>query len=357
MIQSSEKEGSVWSDDRGGPAQPLLIIKNLIRYFDLKKSLIATLTKKVKTVHAVDDISFTVLKGETLGVVGESGCGKSTTARLLMHLINPTAGEIIFNGEVVNSHALPLNRYRKYVQMVFQDSYSSLNPRLTIEESIAFGPRIHGMAKQQAIEKSRALLNQVGLEASRFATRYPHELSGGQRQRINIARALASDPKLVILDEAVSALDKSVEAQVLNLLMDLKEALGLTYIFISHDLHVVRYISDRVMVMYLGEIAEIGPAEALFEQPLHPYTQALLTSMPSMDPDNRTHQAPLAGDPPNPIDPPSGCRFHTRCALAEPVCKICKPALQPIGGEHQVACLIYDATSEHSRRISVNTLQ
>ena len=202
--------------------------------------------------------------------------------------------------------------------MVFQDSYSSLNPRLTIEDSIAFGPtRARRGARRGGRAKARELLSRVGLEPRRFAARYPHELSGGQRQRVNIARALALQPRLVILDEAVSALDKSVEAQVLNLLLDLKEAFGLTYVFISHDLHVVRYVSDRVMVMYLGQVVEIGAVRRRCSAiPRHPYTQALLASMPTMDPDNRTEEAPLAGDPPNPINPPDGCRFHTRCAAA-----------------------------------------
>jgi len=230
--------------------------------------------------------------------------------------------------------------------MVFQDSYASLNPRLTIEDSIAFGPRVHGTPYREAVTRARDLLARVGLEPRRFAERYPHELSGGQRQRVNIARALALQPRLVILDEAVSALDKSVEAQVLNLLADLKQAFGLTYVFISHDLNVVRYISDRVMVMYLGEVVEIGNAESLFADPRHPYTRALLASMPTMDPDRRTEVAPLSGDPPNPINPPPGCRFHTRCAFAEERCKSQAPTLA--GEAHGVACLMFEAGSGHS---------
>lgn len=344
---SVEHIGADPHGDRGGPAQPLLTVKKLVKHFDLKKSFLETLNGGGKVVRAVDGVDFKVLKGETLGVVGESGCGKSTTARLLMHLIEPSAGEIVFDGETVGSPALPLREYRRQVQMVFQDSYSSLNPRLTIQDSIAFGPQVHGVPKREALTRARDLLARVGLEPRRFAERYPHELSGGQRQRVNIARALASEPRLVILDEAVSALDKSVEAQVLNLLMDLKDEFGLTYIFISHDLHVVRYISDRVMVMYLGKVAETGPAEALFEQPLHPYTKALLSSMPSMDPDHRTEDAPLAGDPPNPIDPPPGCRFHTRCPLAEAVCAQQVPSLESDKGR-ETACLIHEPGSGHS---------
>jgi peptide/nickel transport system ATP-binding protein len=233
--------------------------------------------------------------------------------------------------------------------MVFQDSYSSLNPRLTVEASVAFGPQVHGVGRDQAVARARDLLARVGLDPGRFGARYPHELSGGQRQRVNIARALALQPRLVILDEAVSALDKSVEAQVLNLLLDLKQEFGLTYLFISHDLNVVRFISDRMMVMYLGQVAEVGPAEALFAEPRHPYTAALLSSMPSLDPDARTEVAPLAGDPPNPIDPPPGCRFHTRCAHMEAVCSERAPALYDAGPGRRAACLMVPPGSGHSR--------
>ena len=331
-------------EDVGGPAQPLLTIKGLTKHFPLKKD---PLGRGGGVVRAVDGVDFNVLKGETLGVVGESGCGKSTTARLLMQLINPTAGEVVFDGRTVGSRALPLKEFRRQVQMVFQDSYASLNPRLTIEDSVAFAPQVHGVPRREARARSHDLLARVGLEPARFAGRYPHELSGGQRQRVNIARALALQPRLVILDEAVSALDKSVEGQVLNLLLDLKAEFGLTYVFISHDLGVVRFISDRVMVMYLGQVAEIGPSEALFEAPAHPYTKALLSSMPAMDPDQRTEEAPLAGDPPNPINPPSGCRFHPRCAQAAPVCSQRVPLPTAAGTDHIVACLMHEHGSGH----------
>ena len=215
-------------------------------------------------VRAVDGIDFDVAKGETLGIVGESGCGKSTTARLIMQIIKPDAGDILFDGEAVGSIALDLTAFRKQAQMVFQDSYASLNPRLTVEDTVAFGPRIHGASRRAARLARHDLLHRVGLEPSRFAGRYPHEISGGQRQRVNIARGPALEPRLLILDEAVSALDKSVEAQVLNLLLDLKDEFGLTFIFISHDLNVVRFMSDRVMVMYLGKVAEVGPSESIF---------------------------------------------------------------------------------------------
>jgi peptide/nickel transport system ATP-binding protein len=333
----------LWADV-GGPAQPLLDVRDLVKHFSLKKGFFGA---GGGMVRAVDGLSFSVRKGETLGVVGESGCGKSTTARLLMQLIPQDRGELVFDARAVGGRELGLKAYRRQVQMVFQDSYASLNPRLTIEDSIAFAPQVHGLPRAMAVARARELLGRVGLEPRRFAERYPHELSGGQRQRVNIARALALQPRLVILDEAVSALDKSVEAQVLNLLLDLKDEFGLTYVFISHDLNVVRAISDRVMVMYLGQVVEIGASEAIFSHPRHPYTGALLSSIPAMDPDRRTELPPLAGDPPNPIDPPPGCRFHTRCPQAAAVCRQQVPSLLASGGAHPVACLLHQAGSGH----------
>jgi peptide/nickel transport system ATP-binding protein len=286
--------------------------------------------------QAVDDVSFEVGAGETLGIVGESGCGKSTTARLLMHLVPLDNGTIVFDGKAIGSgEALSRRDLHRQMQMVFQDSYASLNPRLPVSMSIAFGPLVHGLAKSAALARARELLQAVGLDPMLFANRYPHELSGGQRQRINVARALALEPRLVILDEAVSALDKSIEAQVLNLLIDLKERFDLTYIFISHDLNVVRF--------------ELGPVDQIYRAPRHPYTKALLSAMPSMDPRHRTMKAPLSGDPPNPINPPSGCRFRTRCPFAEPVCKKVPPALAMDDDGRAVACHMLVPGSGHSR--------
>jgi peptide/nickel transport system ATP-binding protein len=251
-------------------------------------------------VQAVDGVSFTVRKGETLGIVGESGCGKTTLARLLLHLVVPDAGELIFDGDAVNApDGLSVNALRRQVQMVFQDSYSSLNPRMPIRDSVAFGPFIQGKKKPAARGIARDILAKVGLDPDLFGPRYPHELSGGQKQRVNIARALATGPRMVILDEPVSALDKSVEAQVLNLLRALKRQLNLTYVFISHDLNVVRYLSDRVLVMYLGRVVELGPVDAIFNNPRHPYTQALLASRPSMDPARRIEEPPITGAKPD----------------------------------------------------------
>jgi len=325
-------------------AGPRLSVQDLVKHFPVKHGL---LDRERKLVRAVDGVSFQVMNGETLGIVGESGCGKSTTARLLMHLIEPDSGAIAFDGEPVKGTAAALKAYRRQVQMVFQDSYASLNPRLTIEDAIAFAPRVHGLARNPALARAHALLDRVGLAPHRYAGRYPHELSGGQRQRVNIARALALQPSILILDEAVSALDKSVEAQVLNLLLDLKQELGLTYVFISHDLEVVRFMSDRVMVMYLGKVAEIGPTARIYAAPQHPYSKALLGSMLSMDPDRRTRSAPLTGDPPNPIDPPPGCRFHTRCRHTAPVCSAHAPDLDVVGAGHLAACHLVHAGSAH----------
>ena len=326
---------------------PLLAVEGLTKHFPLRGGL---LNRAKAVVQAVDNVSFEVAAGETLGIVGESGCGKSTTARLLMHLVPADRGTILFDGSPVGAgERLSRKELHRQLQMVFQDSYASLNPRLPVSMSIAFGPLAHGLSKHAALARAMDLLQAVRLDPLLFASRYPHELSGGQRQRINVARALALEPRLVILDEAVSALDKSIEAQVLNLLLDLKERFDLTYIFISHDLNVVRFISDRVMVMYLGKVVELGPVDQIYREPKHPYTQALLSAIPSTDPRRRTKEAPLSGDPPNPINPPSGCRFRTRCPFAEPVCKEVPPALLIGENGRAVACHMLIPGSGHSR--------
>ena len=335
--------------DRGGPAQPMLIVRDLKKHFPVRENMLA---RQRKFVHAVDGVSFSVKKGKTLGIVGESGCGKSTLARLIALLLTPDSGTMIFDGDGVAEYGgIELKEFRRNLQMVFQDSFASLNPRLTIGDTIAYGPGIHGISSGAAKLLTRDLLARVGLEPDQFGSRYPHELSGGQRQRVNIARALAFDPRLVILDEAVAALDKSVQAQVLNLLQELKAERQLTYLFISHDLHVVHYLSDHVMVMYLGQIVETGPVDSIYGAAAHPYTRALLSAVPSMDPDNRTLVAPLAGDPPNPINPPSGCRFRDRCTHVQPVCESQAPSLMAVGGniEHQVACHMNNVLSGHAQ--------
>jgi peptide/nickel transport system ATP-binding protein len=335
--------------DRGGKIQPMLTVNGLKKHFPIRGGLF---NRRIGSVLAVDDVSFVVLKGETLGVVGESGCGKSTLARLLMHLIPKDAGELVFDGEGVDeTRGLTLRELRRNMQMVFQDSYSSLNPRLPVEDSIAYGPKVHGMPRADAKKVARELLDKVGLKPELFGSRYPHELSGGQKQRVNVARALALSPRMLILDEAVSALDKSIEAQVLNQLRFLKRHFNLTYVFISHDLNVVQYISDRVLVMYLGQVVEIGPVEDIYARARHPYTRALFSSRLSMDPDDRADEAPLTGDPPNPIDPPSGCRFRTRCPFAEEVCAAKMPAVGTWvdRSSHLAACHMEDAASGHSR--------
>jgi peptide/nickel transport system ATP-binding protein len=337
--------------DRGGPLQPLLAVAGLRKHFPIRAGVLGRVSAHVR---AVDGVSFTVGKGETLGIVGESGCGKSTVARLLMRLLRPDAGEQVFDGDAVGEQGgISVQQMRRQVQMVFQDSASSLNPRMPVQNSVAFGPIAFGMPRPQATAMARELLGKVGLNPVLFGGRYPHELSGGQKQRVNIARALALQPRMVILDEAVSALDKSVEAQVLNLLQALKREFSLTYVFISHDLGVVRWISDRVMVMYLGEVVEIGPADALYAAPRHPYTRALLASRPSLDPDQRREEAPVSGDPPNPINPPSGCRFHTRCPHAEPVCAARAPVLGAAdSANHLAACHMQDPRSGHSLAVT-----
>ena len=319
--------------------QPLLEVKNLKKYFDIKGGIFS---RTVGTVKAVDDVSFTVNKGEVLGLVGESGCGKSTTGRTLLRLIEPSAGEIYFEGqEITKLDAGQMRKLRRDMQMVFQDPYASLNPRHTVEKILSEPLIIHGIGdKQERQKKVRELLEVVGL-SSYHAKRYPHQFSGGQRQRIGIARALMVNPKLIIADEPVSALDVSIQSQVLNLMQDLKKSFDLTYIFIAHDLSVVKHISDRVGVMYLGRLVELASKDALYDDAKHPYTKALLSAVPIVDPDIKKERILLTGDIPSPANPPTGCAFHTRCSECMEICKTSRPVLQDLGDGHFVSCHLY----------------
>jgi oligopeptide/dipeptide ABC transporter ATP-binding protein len=316
----------------------LLEVEHLEVRFAVRRGVL--LDRTAGEVHAVDDVSFSMPEGETLGIVGESGCGKTTLVRTLVRLLEPTAGRIVFRGQDVTTLSRrALRPMRRDVQMVFQDPQSSLNPRKRIGEIVARPLRLQGMSREAVAEGVDDLLRRVGLDP-RQRDRFPHELSGGQRQRVGVARALATNPDLVVLDEPVSALDVSIQAQVVNLLDDLQDEMGLTYVFVAHDLSVVRHVSDRIAVMYLGKLVELSPAEELYVKPIHPYTVALLAAVPVPDPrENRSRPRPvLAGEPPNPIDPPPGCRFHTRCPFATEVCRTVEPPLWEYPGGHAAAC-------------------
>jgi oligopeptide transport system ATP-binding protein len=317
-------------------AQPLLEVKDLKKYFPIKGGIFS---KTIGYVQAVDGISFALYAGETVGLVGESGCGKSTAARAILRLIEPSGGEVSFEGQdILKLGKKPMRALRRQMQIIFQDPYASLNPRMTVASIVGEPLEIHKIAKgRQKEEKVANILEKVGLRPEHMR-RYPHEFSGGQRQRIGIARALALNPKLIIGDEPVSALDVSIQAQVINLLEDLQKEFNLTYLIIAHDLSVVEHISNRVAVMYLGKIVELASDRELYQNPSHPYTEALLSAVPRPDPTIKKQRIILAGDVPSPINPPSGCRFHTRCLYAKADCKTVEPQLQDIGGGHYVAC-------------------
>ncbi len=315
----------------------ILKIEGLKKWFPITGGVFSRIIGWVK---AVDGVSFAVKKGETLGVVGESGCGKTTTGRTILRLIEPTEGKAIFEGmDIFSLNKTELRRIRRDIQIIFQDPYASLNPRMTVGDIVGEALDIHKLVKtkKEREEKISELLDVVGL-LPQHMRRYPHEFSGGQRQRIGIARALAVQPKFIVADEPVSALDVSIQAQVINLLEDLQEKFKLTYLFIAHDLSVVRHISTRVAVMYLGKLVELAETEELFEHPAHPYTEALLSAVPIPDPEVKKQRIILEGDVPSPVNPPSGCRFHTRCRYAKPICKEKEPELKDLGDGHYVAC-------------------
>ena len=318
----------------------LLKVDNLKKYFPIRQGIFS---RHVGDVKAVDDVSFELFEGETLGIVGESGCGKSTTGRAIMRLHEPTSGSITFNDvDLTKLNSEQMRKVRRDIQMVFQDPYASLNPRHTVEKILEEPLIVHGIGNaEERKKKVREYLEIVGL-SSYHAKRYPHQFSGGQRQRIGIARALMTNPKLIIADEPVSALDVSIQAQVLNLMQKLQEDLKLTYIFIAHDLGVVRHISDRVGVMYLGRLVELADSESLYNEPLHPYSQALLSAVPIPDPQFEREQLILKGDIPSPSNPPTGCTFHTRCPHAMEHCKLVVPQLQQVKLGHSVACHLYN---------------
>lgn len=340
----SMKKKGLWQMLKVDHKEVILKADNLSKHFPLKKGV---LSKTKSVVKAVDSVQFEIYKGETLGVVGESGCGKSTLARLLVKLYENTTGSIEIEGKSIEQlDRKELKKFRRDIQMVFQDPYASLNPKWKIKRTLIEPLIVHGIgSKKERNDKVKDILNIVGLNES-YAERYPHEFSGGQRQRIGIARALILNPKLIIADEPVSALDISVQAQVINILRDLQKEFQLTYMFITHDLSVVEHIADRVMVMYLGRVVEVSTTEKLFQNPNHPYTKALISAIPEVNSAKEKERIILSGDVPNPADPPSGCAFHTRCPYASDICKTKRPVLQSVNEEQEVACHLFDQKSQ-----------
>jgi oligopeptide transport system ATP-binding protein len=331
-------------------ADALLTVENLVKHFPIRKGF---LSRTVGHVRAVDGVSFVVHRGETLGLVGESGCGKTTTGRCILRLIEPTSGSVRFDGqEVLGLPRRDLRALRRRMQIVFQDPYSSLNPRKTVRSMLSEVLTVHRLAKGAELQdRVSLLLRQVGLSPSQ-AGRYPHEFSGGQRQRLGIARALAVSPELIVADEPVSALDVSIQAQIVNLLRDLQRDLHLTYVFIAHDLSVVEHISDRVAVMYLGKFVEVAPSGQLYREPRHPYSVSLLSAIPIPDPDRPRRRIVLKGDVPSPANPPSGCRFHPRCFMAREKCAVEEPALREISPGHFSACHFAEEVPDHVARLT-----